>query len=68
MLGIGADGVDGAVVTPDLSDGREVIHVPDLDDARAAGAQQHGAARDKGQGTHPVLVCIGDLLRKEQRQ
>lgn len=66
MLGIGADGIDGAVVPLDLTDGREVVHVPDLDDARTAGAEQHGAAWDEGQGAHPVLVCIGDLLREDQ--
>lgn len=66
MPAVGADGVDGAVVAFDLTDGRKVVHVPDLDDARTAGAQKHGAARDEGQGTHPVLVCCGDLLGKER--
>lgn len=63
---VGANGVDGAVMAFDLADGREVVHVPDLDDARTAGAQQHGAAGDKGQCAHPVLVCSGDLLGKER--
>lgn len=66
MLAIGADGVDGAVVALDLTNGCEVVHIPDLDEARSAGAQQHGSARYKGQGAHPVLVSIGDLLWKDQ--
>lgn len=63
---VGANGIDGAVVAFDLADGREVVHVPDLDDTRTAGAQQHGAAWDEGQCAHPVLVCSGDLLGKER--
>lgn len=66
MLAVGADGIDGAVVALDLTNGCEVVHVPDLDEACPAGAQQHGPARHKGQGTHPVLVSIGDLLWEGQ--
>lgn len=62
MLGIGTDGVDGAVVAFDLPNRGEVIHVPDFDHASSAGTQHHGAARDEGQGTDPVFVCIWDLL------
>lgn len=63
LPGVGADGVDGAVVTSDLSDGGEVVHVPHLQHAAAAGAQQHGPSRDVGQRAHPVLVGVGDLLQ-----
>ena len=66
MPAVGANGIDGAVVAFNLADGREVVHVPDLDDARTAGTQQHGAAWDEGQRAHPVLVCSGDLLGKER--
>lgn len=62
MLRVGADGIDGAVMPLDLPNRCEVIHVPDLHQASAAGTQQHGAARDESQGTNPVLVCIRDLL------
>lgn len=64
LPGVGADGVDGAVVTSDLSDGGEVVHVPHLEHAAAAGAQQHGPPRDVGQRAHPVLVGVGDLLQR----
>ena len=66
MPAVGTDGVDGAVVAFDLADGCEVVHVPDLDNARTAGAELHGSARNEGQGAHPVLVCRGDLLGKER--
>lgn len=66
VLAVGADGIDGAVMALDLINGCEVVHIPDLDEARPAGAQQHGPAGYKGQGTHPVLVSIGDLLWKVQ--
>lgn len=62
MLAVGADGIDGAVVALDLTNGCEVVHIPDLDEAGPAGAQQHGPAGYKGQGAHPVLVSVGDLL------
>lgn len=65
LSGVGAYGVDGAVVTSDLSYGREVVYVPHLQHAAAAGAQQHGPAWDVGQRTHPVLVGVGDLLWSE---
>lgn len=64
MPGVGAYGVNGAVVTSDLSDGREVVHIPHLQHAAAATAQQHGPTRDVRQRTHPVLVSVGDLLRE----
>lgn len=66
MLAVGADGIDGAVVALDLTNGREVVHIPDLDEACPAGTQHHGSAGYKGQGAHPVLVSIGDLLWKGQ--
>jgi hypothetical protein len=39
VLAVGTDGIDGAVVALDLTDGGEVVHVPDFDDACPAGAQ-----------------------------
>lgn len=62
MLGVGADGIDGAVVPLDLPNRGEVIHVPDFDHTSSAGTQHHGAAGDEGQGTNPVFVRIWDLL------
>lgn len=62
MLGVGADGIDGAVVPLDLPHRGEVIHVPHLDHASSAGAQHHGAAGDESQGADPVFVRVGDLL------
>lgn len=67
LPGVGADGVDGAVVTSDLSDGGEVVHVPHLQHAAAAGAQQHGPPRDVGQRAHPVFVGVGDLLQRRDQ-
>lgn len=66
MLAVGADGIDGAVMALDLTNGCEVVHIPDLDEACSAGAQQHGSAGNKGQGTYPILVSIGDLLWEGQ--
>lgn len=39
VLAVGADGIDGAVMALDLTNGREVVHIPDLDEACPAGAQ-----------------------------
>lgn len=65
MLGVGADGIDEAVMALDLPDWSEGVHIPDFDDASSAGAQHHGAAGDEGQGTDPVFVGIGDLLEAQ---
>lgn len=46
----------------DLPNWAEVIHVPDFDHASLVRTQQHGAARDEGQGTDPIFVCSWDLL------
>lgn len=62
LLGVSADGVDRAVVTFDLPNGGEVVHIPDLHHAPPAGAEEHRPTRDVGQGTYPVLVGVGDLL------
>lgn len=43
---VGTYGINGAVVTSDLSYGSEVVDVPHLQHAAPAGAQQHGPARD----------------------
>lgn len=67
LSGVGAYGINGAVMTSDLSYRGEVIYVPHLQHAPSAGAQQHGPARHIGQSAHPVLVGVWDLLRIEGR-
>lgn len=62
MPGVGADGIDGALMTLDLSYGGEVINVPHLQHASPTGTQQHGSPRNVCQSTHPVLMGVGDLL------
>ena len=62
VSGVGADSVDGTVVTFDLAYRGEVVHVPHLHHAPPAGADQQGSPGDEGQGAHPVLMGVGDLL------
>ena len=66
LFGVGADGIDGAVVTLDLADGGEVVHVPHLQHPPPAGAEEHRPAGHVRQGTHPVLMGVGDLLWKSR--
>lgn len=65
VLRIGADSIDGTVMPSDVPNRCEVINIPDLHGSTTAGAQQHGPARHKGQSTHPIFMCIGDLLETE---
>ncbi len=66
LFGIGADGIDRAVMALNLSDGREVVHVPHLEHSPPAGAKKHGPPRNKRQSTHPILVRVWDLLRRNK--
>lgn len=68
LSGVGADGINGAIVTSDLSYGCEIFHVPHFEHAAPTGAQQHGPTRYVGQSAHPVLVSVGDLLEKKQKE
>ncbi len=65
---VGTYGVDGAVMTSDLSYGGEVVYIPHLQHAAPTGAQQHGPARDIRQSAHPVLMGVGDLLWSQSRE
>lgn len=67
MPGVGAYGINRAVMTSDLSYGRKVFHIPHLEHAAPTGAQQHGPAGYIGQSAHPVLVGIRDLLWSQSR-
>lgn len=62
------DGVNGTFMTSDLSYGGEVVYVPHLQHAPPTGAQQHWAAWDVCQSTHPVLMGVGDLLWSQSQK
>lgn len=64
LFGIGADGIDRAVMALNLSDGCEVVHVPHLEHSPPAGAEERGPPGNKRQSTHPILVRVWDLLRR----
>lgn len=59
---VGTYGVNGAVMTSDLSYRGEVVYVPHLQHAAPTGTQQHWATWDIRQSAHPVLMGVGDLL------
>lgn len=62
LFGIGADGIYWAVMAFNFSNGREVVHVPHLEHAPPAGAEEHGPSGNERQSTHPILVRVWDLL------
>lgn len=68
MAAVGGDAVDGALMALQLSQGAECVRVPQLEHPASAAAQQGWRAGDDAQCTHPVPVCVGDLLWDRRKQ
>ncbi len=62
MAAVGRDAVDGALVTLQLSQSPQCVRVPQFEHPTSAAAQQGRGPRDDTQSTHPVTVCVRDLL------
>lgn len=65
LSGVCTYGVNGAVVSSDLSYGSKILYVPHLQHASPTGTEQHGPPGDISQCTHPVFMGIWDLLWKQ---
>lgn len=64
LAAVGGQAVDGAVVSPDLAEGREWVGVPEPQQPSSASAEQHRGARHHTQSANPV--CLGtDRLLEE---
>lgn len=64
---VGADGIYRAVMSLHLCNGCKGIHVPELEGASPAAAEQNRHTRHQAKSTNPVLMSIRNLL-KERRQ
>lgn len=67
LAGVGADGIYRAVVPLHLPNGCEGIHIPELEGASPAAAEQNRRTGHQAKSTNPVLMSIRNLL-KERRQ
>lgn len=61
---VGGDGINGALMSSDLPEGRQRVRVPQLEHPPSATAQQGRAAGHQAQRTHPVAVGVWHLLRE----
>lgn len=62
VAAVGADAVNGALVTLQLAQSPQRVRVPQFEHPASAAAQQHRGPRDHAQRAHPVTVGVGDLL------
>jgi hemolysin-activating ACP:hemolysin acyltransferase len=67
MGGVNTNGIDGTVMTSHLSNGHKSVHIPEFQNAASAATQQNRMAWHQAQGTHPVFVCIWDLLKRREK-
>jgi len=50
-----------------LPNGREGIHIPELEGASSAAAEQNWSIRHQAKSTHPVFMSIRNLLKKRRQ-
>lgn len=67
LAGVGADCIDRAVMSLCLPSGYEGIHIPELEGASSAAAEQNWSTRYQAKSTHPVFMSIRNLLKKRRQ-
>lgn len=61
-------GIDRTIMTLHFSNWHKSIHVPEFQNAPSAATKQNWVAGHNSQGTHPILMCIWNLLRQKRNQ